>query len=166
MTRKIEYFLATNLKGCCLSSRPLLARLKKSTTVPLPARGLCTPSLQYRISVSTALYASREAAHVSLLALYQYCGEARGSSRGVYEDRSFNFFPHTKTWTRGSRSRGMSWERAQNVSSRLFDEIRLPPCEFFRWELSCFFVGWSEKRHALGVNIVVSECEKQFSRNA
>lgn len=52
--------------------RSLRFKLEKSTAgrPRSPPRSLCTPSLRYRISVSTALYVYREAIYASLLALY------------------------------------------------------------------------------------------------
>lgn len=70
MTRKIEYFPVTNLKGCRLFC-PLLNWIKEQEAYDRsPSRCFCIPPPISDL-VSTALYAYCEAVHVSLLALYQ-----------------------------------------------------------------------------------------------
>lgn len=76
-------------------------------------------------------------------------------------DRSI-FFP--RTWKHEDQKVGMSWE---HVSST-FQQNSTSPREFFRWELSCCFMGWFEKRHALyrGEYRNIRVRWEQFPRNA
>lgn len=115
MARKIEYFLATNLKGCRpLPLFPCPTGKKRDRS---PPRCLCTSSLRYRISISMALYAYREAAHASLLALYQYRARCEGRRKGMHEDRSFNFFSLASEsgHAAGDQEVGTFWKREGHV---------------------------------------------------
>lgn len=87
MARKIEYSLATNLKGCYFSC-PLVQQ-EKSTTVPLPPMPLYSLSSDLGIDSFVCVSRSRTREPIGALSIPS---ESEVPRRRVHEDRSSNFF--------------------------------------------------------------------------